>query len=118
MCDKEDVEMENKTAKDTNATMELNPVNFKQEYYLQYFFRFNETHFKKSGAKICEMGEIRIMCDLQVCICVCIQVMLTMLLAMRLLSPSCWSRRACWVKIRIGMCNAKLFQRVATEICQ
>ena len=51
MCDKEDVEMENKTAKDTNATMELNPVNFKQEYYLQYFFRFNETHFKKSGAK-------------------------------------------------------------------
>ena len=58
MCDKEDVERKNKTAKDTNATMELNPENFKQEYYLQYFFRFNET-LQEEWGKICGMVEIR-----------------------------------------------------------
>ena len=40
-----------KRQKRTQTPQNTNPVNFKQEYYLQYFFRFNETHFKKSGAK-------------------------------------------------------------------
>ena len=38
--------------------MELNPENFKQEYYLQYFFRFNET-LQEEWGKICGMVEIR-----------------------------------------------------------
>ena len=39
-------------------SMELNPENFKQEYYLQYFFRFNET-LQEEWGKICGIVETR-----------------------------------------------------------